>query len=420
MNQAMALLLTDKQNNLLFPIQGELDINVPKRGNPNWVNKYKSGKTTPIRVPIAYQDQVKQFIKQLDNPDQLEIVSTPLAPLTPQGVKDVSIASLTIAPEIFQYKVIHSSTGKTGSLKGVKVWDQNLAGLVLVWYQQSSNTTFVVNGHNRVDLAKSLGVESITVRFLECETAKDARIIGALANLSEGRGNAIDCAKFLRDSGLGINDLKSKGIPLGERIVNDGVALANLAPHIWDKTFRGDLDQDTAVAIGSALTDHDLQTSLLKLIDRDRRKLSKEVIKELADTIQCEEMTETQELTLFGIEYTNQSLAIERSQIQALVKSRLSREKRLFGSVSKARTIETLAKAGNKIEQLASKELSEKSESALIYFDQFKLLSGELSKFISRLAKEFSNKKISLEAAADQVIGYLDQSTNHWQGLSLG
>ena len=412
----MQLLLTDNQDNLLFPVQGQLNLNLPKRGNPNWSNKYKAGRTTPIRIPVAYQDQVKEFIKRLENPDQLEI---PTSQTVTSGVKEVAIDSLKIAPELFQYKVLHNSTGKTGSLKGVRIWDQNLAGLVLVWLQPSTGVTFVVNGHNRVALAKELGIETITVRFLDCKTAKDARIIGALANLSEGRGNAIDCAKFLRDSGLGIEDLKAKGIPLGERIVSDGVALSKLAPHIWDKTFRGDLDQEMAIAIGSALDDHDLQTSLLQLIERDRRKLSKEVVKELAETIQCSEVVETTELTLFGIEYTNQSLAIERSQINALVKSRLSREKRLFGSVSKSRTIETLAKAGNKIEQLASKELSEKSESALIYFDQFKLLSGELSKFISRLAKELSDKKLTLEAAADQVIGYLDQSTNHWQGLNL-
>lgn len=412
----MQLQLTDKQNNLIFPVQLNLDVDLPRRGNPNWVNKYKAGKTSPIRVPVAYQDQVREFIKQLDNPNQLEIVSSQTKPC---GVADIAISELTIAPDLFQYKVLHNSTGKTGSLKGVKQWDPNLAGLILVWHQPSTGNIFVVNGHNRVDLAKSLGVETITVRFLDCPDPKTARMIGALANLAEGRGTAIDCAKFLRDSGLGLDDLKSRGIPLGEKIVSDGLAMANLAPHLWDKTFRGELDQDTAVAIGSALTDHDLQNSLLQLIEKDRRKLSREVIKELAETIQCDEVVETVELTLFGAEYTNQSLAIERSQIQSLVKSRLSREKRLFGSVSKARTIETLAKAGNKIEQLASKELSEKSESALIYFDQFKLVSGELSKFISRLAKELSNKKISLEAAADQVIGYLDQSTNHWQGLNL-
>ncbi len=410
------LLLTDRNSNLLFPIQTELEIDAPRRGNPNWINKYRAGKTIPVRIPVIYQNQVREFIKGLDNPNQLGIVVNQNVSI---GVRDVSIASLTIAPEIFQYKVLHNSTGKTGSLKGVKIWDENLAGLVLVWNNPESQTTYVVNGHNRVDLAKSLGVESITVRYLKCATAKEARMIGALANLSEGRGNAIDCAKFLRDSGLGLDDLKAKGIPLTEKIVSDGLALSKLAPHIWDKTFRGDIDQDIAVAIGAVLDDHDLQTSLLQLMEKDRRKLSKDVIKELAETIQTDEVIETTELTLFGIEYTNQSLAIERSQINALVKSRLSREKRLFGSVSKARTIETLAKAGNKIEQMASKELSEKSESALIYFDQFKLVSGELSKFISRLAKELADKKLSLEAAADQVIGYLDQSSNHWQGLNL-
>lgn len=409
------LALTDNKGDLIFPEQTELAIALPKRGNPNWVSKYKAGKTTPIRIPNAHIPAVRELVRQLDSGDQ-QIIAT----AAPSGVRDVAIDSLRIAPEIFQYKVIHGSTGRTGSLKGVRTWDPNLAGLVLVWYNPQSGVTFVVNGHNRVDLAKSLGVNSVTVRFLDCATAKEARVIGALANLSEGRGNAIDCAKFLRDSGLGVEDLKARGIPLGERTVSDGLAMSRLADHLWQRTFTGELDQELAIAVGESLEDHEEQTALVQMVEKDRRKLSREVVRELAETIKSSEFTQTTEITLFGIAYTNQSLAIERSQINALVKNRLSREKRLFGSVAKSKTIATLSKVGNKIEQLASKQASERSESALIYFDRFKLLSGELSSFISKLAKQVSGKNLTVELAADQVIGYLQQDTNHWQELDLG
>ena len=413
------LALTNNRGELINPEQLELKIDIPRRGNPNWRNKFRAGKTVPIRIPVIYQDQVKTLIARLDHPHQLAIDPTPIKESDPIGVKDIPIAALTIAPKIFQYKVVYGATGKTGSLNGVRQWDQNLAGLILVWYQSETNTTYVVNGHNRVDLAKSLGIETITVRYLDCPDPKSARMIGALANLAEGRGTAIDCAKFLRDSGLGVEYLKSKGIPLREKIVEDGLGLANLAPSIWDRVYSGELDQDTAIAIGSALIDHDQQIALIQLMNRDRRKLSKEVIKELAQAIQHEGFSESSEMTLFGIEYNNQSLAIERSQINALVKNRLSRDQRLLSTVSKSRSVETLARAGNKIEQLASSELSEKSRSALIYFDQFKFVSGELARLISELSRELASKKINLEAAADQVLDYLEHSADHWHRLKV-
>lgn len=41
----------------------------------------------------------------------------------------------------------------------------------------------------------------MNARYIDAPNAKEARARGALANIAEGRGSAIDAAKYLRDSG---------------------------------------------------------------------------------------------------------------------------------------------------------------------------------------------------------------------------
>ena len=46
--------------------QSELDLDLPKRGNPNFRNKYFSGKTKPVRIPIALVSQVQNYLESLE------------------------------------------------------------------------------------------------------------------------------------------------------------------------------------------------------------------------------------------------------------------------------------------------------------------------------------------------------------------
>lgn len=133
----------------------------------------------------------------------------------PSGLAEVSPHDLNFDPKRFQYKMVHGGkTGESGSLTDVRKWDENLGGVMQVWRDPKDGKDYVVNGHNRATLARKLGAEKVAVRYLAVDTPHEARAIGALTNIAEGRGNALDAAKFFRDSGITREDLEAKGIPL--------------------------------------------------------------------------------------------------------------------------------------------------------------------------------------------------------------
>lgn len=85
-----------------------------------------------------------------------------------------------------------------------------MAGIIQVWQDPKDKNVYVVNGHNRLELEKKLGIPKRPARFLKAKSAKEARSIGALTNIAEGRGNARDAAKFFRDSGISVRDLEKR------------------------------------------------------------------------------------------------------------------------------------------------------------------------------------------------------------------
>jgi hypothetical protein len=246
-------------------IQGELNLGIEqqkKRGNPNFSAKWLSS-TAAIRLPKKFIDQAVDYCRSLEEgrsiieplkPIQEKITyierTSEIIPSQSVGIKDVPTELLKVDPKRFQYKIMHGASGSTGSLSGCKKWNTALAGIIMVWVDPTDQNTYVINGHNRYALAKKLGVQQITVKFLECDTAKEARQIGAMSNIAEGRGTSIDAAKLFRDTGWVQSDLELAGISLKEKIAVDGLALSQLDPLLFDKVVHGDLATDWGVEIG--------------------------------------------------------------------------------------------------------------------------------------------------------------------------
>ena len=118
--------------------------------------------------------------------------------ILPSGIAEADPNKIKVDPKRFQYKIIGEQTksGEVGSLSGVKKWDANLGGILQVWRDPRNGDVNVVNGHNRLALAKKLNAPSVTVKLIDAKTPQEARAIGALTNIAEGRGNALDAAKF--------------------------------------------------------------------------------------------------------------------------------------------------------------------------------------------------------------------------------
>jgi hypothetical protein len=347
----------------------------------------------------------------------------------PSGIAEVDVNKLQVDPKRFQYKIIGASTqsGSVGSLSGVKKWDPNLAGIIQVWQDPRNKQVYVVNGHNRKDLAQKLGVEKVTARFIKAKSPQEARAVGALTNIAEGRGNAQDAAKFFRDSGLSKEDLDRKGIPMREKIATDGIALSRLSEPLFDRVVQGHLPEQRAVVIGANLKDHKQQQELVGLIEKEEkrgRRINNDTIQELTDMVTGAPKVKEEQGGLFdllGFTPESRSLAIEKAQLQAGIKRQLSREKKLFGTVGKSRAADELSKAGNKINVEESAEISESAAKALDAFDKEKSLTGGVSTALNKGSERIANgenaKKVEKEIY-DEILSHLEKTYRFGKGSS--
>jgi len=358
------------------------------------IDKTKTCKVTPPPGALA-AGRVLTDIGNMSDGDALARIAQLEAELSrlkqptepqPGDVLKQNLADLKFDPERFQYKLLPGETGATGSLSGVGRWDDNLAGVIQVWKDPADGNTYIVNGHNRATLANRLGVESVTVRYLDAANASEARSIGALTNIAEGRGNAMDAAKFFRDTGISRADLEARGIPMRERIATDGIALSNLDDTLFRQVIDGRLPESRAAIIGASGLEGVEQRALVDLInskEKGGRRLTNETVRELTDVVKSS-VTQTQtQFDLFGASEVQQNLAIEKAQLQSNIRQRLGREKRLFGTVAKSTAAEELARAGNQIDVNRSGEIASTAGATLAVFDQLKNMSGPISKRIN-------------------------------------
>jgi lambda family phage portal protein len=351
-------------------------------------------------LPPEQKENKKKLVKKLAK-KPLVYKSTKKA----GTITEIDPAEILVDPKRFQYKIIgeQTATGSVGSLAGVRKYDPNLAGILQVWQDPADGKTYVVNGHNRLDLAKKLGAEKVAVRYLDVASDKEARAVGAITNIAEGRGTALDAAKFFKDTGLTREDLNKKGIPMREAVAEDGIRLAQLEASLFRRVIDGEISLNQGAIIGGSGLDSPKQKALWELAEKEgkRRNVSDIFLKELADTVKSSEESISFETDLFGNYEIVGSTAIEKSHLQAQVKKRLAREKRLFGVVAKSKAATELQKAGNLINQTASKEISKEAATTLQIFDQLKNLSGPISKTLNdgadRILKGESAKKVEDE-----------------------
>jgi broad specificity phosphatase PhoE len=318
----------------------------------------------------------------------------PSAELAPGKVGEMKVSDLKVAPAKFQYKLSTDAEGVGTLLKETKVFNPDLAGVISVWRDPADGKTYVVNGHHRYELAKRLGVKTVTVRHIVAPTANAARAIGALQNIAEGRGTAIDAAKFFHDSNTTPEELSEKGISLGEKTASDGFAMSRLDPNILAKVINGDLRQGLAVAIGEGTGDHAQQAAILKQVDRMERKGQKVSDSRVREFIRLANQTEkrTEETTsLFGTEQVERSLLWEKSAVSEYIQEQIKKDKKLFGFVSKGERATELERGGNKIDVEKSKEISTGAAQAEEVYNRLSSRGGPIASILDEAARKLAD-----------------------------
>lgn len=350
------------------------------------------------------------------------------------GQAHLSKDELAADPTRFQYKVkdIDPETGTTAELKEVKRFRPEFAGQILVWHDPEADQSFVVNGHHRYALMHATGYEgTIPAFFIDAETPEEARAIGALANMAEGRGTAVDAAKFLRDTGRSVDDLRSEGISLKGAVASDGAALARLSDRIFHQVAMGKVREGRALAVARNLEDHAAQNKLWNWVERKESKkggkpIPDGVIGEMAREIRETPTRKTTSKTLFGETEDEETVFFERNTLKSYLRDQLTDDARAFKAVSREGRAKKIEAVGRNVVDLESNlRQADRARENLWDFDREVNLSGELSDRINRAARDLadaprSKKRIQRELLEDvrRILAGQETSPHEPEGVA--
>lgn len=348
------------------------------------------GTRIPVdRISLSRADRTQQAFS-LGQKEEVEH-----APLRGE-VGTMKTSELKLAPNRFQYKLGTDAEGVSSLLKEQDKFNPDLAGVISIWRDPHDGKFYIVNGHHRFELAKRTGQKTIPVRHIAAPDAEQARSIGALQNIAEGRGTPVDAAKFFRDSRVSPEHLKDVGISLGEATARQGVALSRLDTPLFNKVVSGDLRLGRAVAIGEATDDPAEQKAILNLVDKKEargQKISDGVLSELIRFVKESGREKETTTDLFGSQEITKSLALEKAEISDYIRQQLSKDRKLFGFVSKEGRAEDLARAGNKIEVEKSKEFSTSAQQAEEIYNRLSSRGGEIADILDEAARRLADRE---------------------------
>jgi hypothetical protein len=292
--------------------------------------------------------------------------------------------------------MIHDSdSGSSGSLRAVRQWNPDLAGLILVWSDPVDNKTYCINGHNRLWLAHKLAVGHVAVRFISATNERQARLIGALANIAEDRGTAIDAGKVMRETKLSPADLQQYGCNLSGSLASQGLSLANLPMALWEKIITGEIPIAIGVAIG-AIGEESHQFKLWELLKKEKRSPTSEVLSELVESLNSSDASSVSCVTLFGLDSFQDCLALEKSALQSYCLRRLKRERKLFALVARSSNAAILESEGNSFSD-SNGDRATLADRAIETFNSLKNVSGPICKCLnhwSQIYRENPSERI--------------------------
>ena len=321
--------------------------------------------------------------KQIEEQEGIAILPNRLT-----GQPILSTAELKLDPDRFQYKQNIDKQGRQvgGSLEGVEKYSLDQEGIIDVWQDPADGNVYIVNGHNRYNLALEKGIPSLRVNYLVAKTAEEARAKGALSNISAGSGTGIDAAKFFKSTGISEPDqLVELGVPLSSGKAAEGLALSKLPENIFQDVLDGNLTRSKAMALGaSGLDESSMQQAYKALSKKD---MSDATFVQVIEQAKTSPIIEGDQKNLFG-ETETLNLMVEKARLAAAIEKDLKTDKLLFSKVKK--NAKRLAEGGTTVNKEASQQIVSDSGMAIEQFNAQKYTQTSLSERLNEGSIEIS------------------------------
>lgn len=364
-------------------------------------------------------EMTRQAYTRPDVGPELE-VSTPRPDMQPpaySAVEEVDPQGIAVNPQVFQFKEGGrlSKSGASGSLAESSNYNPELAGVVSVWRDADGQLgtpgqAYVVNGHNRLRLAKENEYPKVLVRYLDAATPEEARAVGALQNIAEGQGTPVDAAKFMRDTGRTPEDMAGEGINMSGPVIAKATPLVNLPQNLFDRVTTGKLDLAKAVALGSEPLDpqviNDVATEAIK-----RKWPAEKIVQAMQEAKFAQ--TETQEgdlLGLLGEEWAsktsnfNQLLDVRTEAFRAMREEMVA-----LTSAANVKRTGFLEQAGNVIDVEGSRAAKDQASQSVAVFNRVAGYVGPVRDLLNEMAGQISGKRTA-KAVVEENLPRLRQA----------
>jgi hypothetical protein len=380
---------------------------------------------TPEAAAAALQQAQAELVaatQRLQSEAAKEVVTAPEVAAVPQGqlpgmnqpayeqVATVETGSVAYAPKVFQYKAEgQTATGRSGSLAEENVYDPRYGGVISVWRDAQGELgapgqIYVVNGHNRLELANRSGFPVINVQYIDAPTAADARMTGALQNIKDDKGTAIDAAKIFRDTGMSVEDLRLQNVNLNGKLASEGVALSRIPQWLFDKTATGDLPTAKAVALGSAEGVDDAIISDVAKQAIAGKWSAEKIVQAMQEAKFASTSTAPVEGTLPGFEEMFKTTnVVNLIDIRTAAYKQLSVEMRALAAASQTKNTSYLEAAGNAINVEGSQAARKMAAEAVAVFNRVTAYEGPVRDILNELAAQLPEGANRSKAAANLV-----------------
>ena len=305
------------------------------------------------------------------------------------NIQSYDPANIKVDAETFQFKAGGNAEGVTERLQGVTQWDPISANTGIV-YEKANGETFIVDGHQRLALAKRLTaadpaqkIEFIAFPLREVDgvSIEEARVIAARKNIKEGTGTAIDAAKVLK-----IDPEMLGNLPPQSSLVRQASGLIKLSDNAFDLIINKTIPEHYGAIVGNVMTDPTEQIAaieMLRRLDPSNVRQAEQIVTQMKET---GFVKSTQE-SLFGDEVISESLLLERAKILDAGSKLFRTDKQLFKSLAdNANKIEESGNILNRNNNATNEEIYAK---AIEITKANANIKGPISESLTRLAREF-------------------------------
>ena len=356
---------------------------------------------------LLRKSNLQILINQNNNVQALEEARFIDSALKERQEQSFKPSELLTDAKTFQYKDNSDENGVTDRMNGVEEFDPLYAGDIIV-YERKDGKKYVVDGHQRLGLAKRTGGDNITLKgylFKETDgyTPEQMRVLAAQKNIAENSGTALDTAKIIKEVGL---ENLPKTIPTNSAMVKDGIALSRLGDTAFQKVVNGEVTAAQGARIADIIrNDEEKQITAINGV-RIAKFNNLEQVAMFAREVLAASTVKSEQINLFGTQELLETTAIEKIQIVDKAVKSLKSDKKLFSGLLRNNSRIT-GRGKNKLDKVTNERINQQAAVAIELIEHLASVVGPISDKALQLAAMVKSEEMTLDEAAKEFKAYM-------------